>query len=453
MTCLYNITFHFIANDISRETRVQASLMSRAYVCAYEVGALMRRREKLTSAHSLTATATGMAGVLQGFELCALEANGIRHRVATVKGFPPTPRTGTIRLQPHATPLVMLLHGWPESWYSWRNQLIALAAAGYPVCAPDMRGFGGTDAPTGVEDYTVDTLCLDVLGIADSLGYTKIIAIGHDFGSYLAWHLALLHPEQVVAVCGMSVPYLGHSPSQEPLLARLQRHFGTSLPNSPYCATRKEQEDAKFHYILHHNLPHVAEEYDRNCEEALYRLYSFKKPRADDDPPEVTDKHMFPLNCRTVNVDPRRPLDARSAPGFWARLPRPRCLPSFLSPVDFRYFVTQFRERGFAGGLKWYQVMDANWFHTRHLKGKKIQQPSLFIVGADDRSVLTNHGGMESVVRGMKQNCSNLSECIILSETGHWIQQECHREVSAELLKFLEKVFCLEMDPSMTSKL
>jgi hypothetical protein len=101
--------------------------------------------------------------------------------------------------------------------------------------------------------------------------------------------LALLYPKVIVAVCGMSVPYLGYSPRNEPLLSRLQQNFGTCLPELPYCASGNKQENAKFYYILHHNLPQVGEEYDRNCEEALYRLYSFK-PGVDCEPPEVTDK-------------------------------------------------------------------------------------------------------------------------------------------------------------------
>ena len=375
------------------------------------------------------------AATLKDFEFFTVKANDISHRVAVVKGFLPLPRA-----REEGLPLLMLLHGWPESWYSWRHQLVALAAAGYAGCAPDMRGFGGTDAPADVGEYTVDKLCLDVVGIANSLGFENIIVIGHDFGSYLAWHLALLHPEAVVAVCGMSVPYLGHSPKQEPLLSRLQRHYGTCLSKSPYYASRQEQEKSKFHYILHHNLPHVEEEYDRNCEEALYRLYSFKKPAVDDEPAEVSDKHMFPPGYRYIAGDDQEILDARSAPGFWARLPRPTSLPSFLSPNDFQYFVTQYHERGFAGGLKWYQAMDANWFRTQHLRHKKVEQPSLYIVGAEDRAVLNNHGGLENVVRGMRQNCSNLLDCTVLPNAGHWVQQEQPKEVNRALFEFLAKL-------------
>ena len=376
---------------------------------------------------------------MESFELFTLIANGIKHRVATVKGCPPGPlfannmTSGALRRRP----LVMLLHGWPECWYSWRHQLLALAAAGYPVCAPDMRGFGGTDAPELVQDYTVDKLCLDVVGIANALGYHRIIAIGHDFGSYLAWHVALLHPRQVVAVCGMSVPYLGHSPRDEPLLSRLQSHFGTCLTSSPYYASRKEQEHAKWNYILQHNLPGIENEYDRHCEEALYRLYSFK-PGVTCDPAEVTDQHMFPKASRHIDsAEPCGLLDARSAPGFWARLPRPRCVASFLTAGDFEYLVQQYRSSGFAGGLKWYQVMDANWFRTRHLRGKLIEQPSLFIIGAEDRLVLQNHGGVDNVFHGMKRSCSDLTKCILLPDTGHWVQQERPKEVNLALLEFL----------------
>jgi pimeloyl-ACP methyl ester carboxylesterase len=367
---------------------------------------------------------------MEAFELFTVKANGITHRVASVKGCLPARPT---------VPLVMFLHGWPESWYSWRHQLLALASAGYPAVAPDMRGFGGTDAPDHVREYTVDRLCLDVIKISESLGYSRIIVIGHDFGSYLAWHLALLHPKVVVAVCGMSVPYLGHSPRNEPLLSRLQRNFGTCLQESPYCASRSEQENAKFHYILHHNLPHVEEEYDRNCEEVLYRLYSFK-PGDDCEPPEVTDKRMFPLGSRDVKAKSSELLDARSAAGLWERLPRPKCLASFLTPEDYSYIVRQYYESGFAGGLKWYQAMDANWLRTRHLKGKKIEQPSLFLVGAEDRDVLNNHGGLENVVHCMHQNCSRLTNCIVLPNAGHWLQQERYNDVSSALLEFLEEV-------------
>ena len=188
------------------------------------------------------------------------------------------------------------------------------------------------------------------------------------------------------------------------------------MPQPPYNATRQDQETARFHYILHHNLPRCDLEYDRNCNEALYRLYSFKTPRADDDSPEVTDKHMFPSNCRRDDNDSARLLDAQSAPGFWARLPRPQSLPSFLSHDDFEYLVQQYQKSGFAGGLRWYQVMDINWLQTRHLRGKKIEQPSLFLIGAQDYAVIQNHGGMENLVRGMQQNCSNLNKCIILPE-------------------------------------
>jgi pimeloyl-ACP methyl ester carboxylesterase len=384
--------------------------------------------------------------MLNKFELSKIKANGITHRIATVKGIPPTTR----RRNNTTEPLVMLLHGWPEIWYSWRHQLLALASAGYPVCAPDLRGFGETDAPVNVQDYEVSVVCLDVLEIAKHFGFTSIVAIGHDFGSYLAWHLALLHPEQVVAVCGMSVPFLGHSPKDEPLLSKLQRHFGTCLPQEPYNATRKEQETARFHYILHHNLPLCDFEYDRNCNEALYRLYSFKTPRHDDDPPEVTDKHMFPSNYPRNNNDTSRLLDAQSAPGFWARLPRPKTLPSFLSHDDFEYLAQQHRNSGFAGGLRWYQVLDINWFQTRHLKRNKIEQPSLFLIGAQDHAVIQNHGGMENLVRGMQQNCLNLDEYIILPGAGHWIQQECYDQVNAALLKFLS---CLSTAMPLAIKL
>lgn len=373
--------------------------------------------------------------MLDAFELDTVSANGIKHRVALVKKFPPTRAKMSTMM-----PLVMLMHGWPESWYSWRHQLLALAEAGYSV----RRHFPPTMRSTILAFVaTVWALCgLNVSGFTMKRPLAKGKA-----------PLTSLHVKRDPIKMPTQTPMFPYKVRNEPLLSRLQRDFGTCLPQPPYSASRKEQKSARFHYIVHHNLPHVEDEYDRNCEEALYRLYSFKKPAADDEAPEVTDKLMFPPNCRVVDDSSQQLLDARSAPGFWARLPRPKSLPSFQSQQDFQYFVKQYRNRGFAGGLKWYQVMDINWFQTQRLKGKKVEQPSLFIIGADDRAVLRNHGGLDSVIRGMKQNASNLVDCIILPDTGHWIQQERHQQVSSELIKFVTRVSTMQPRAVNNSKL
>jgi pimeloyl-ACP methyl ester carboxylesterase len=202
-----------------------------------------------------------------------IESNGIKMRIAE-KG-----DTG---------PLILLAHGWPESWYSWRHQLIALAEAGYRVVAPDMRGYGETDAPAAVGDYDIIQLVGDMVGILDALGEETAIMVGHDWGSIVAWHCSLMYPKRFTALIAMSVPY-GGRPKQSPL-AYWQNKFGD-----------------KFFYILYHNEPGVAEtEYDSDPRGLLSRLYvSPKSPR---EAPTITDRQ-------------------RSAGGWIGRLGAPKRLP------------------------------------------------------------------------------------------------------------------------------
>ena len=101
-----------------------------------------------------------------------IEANGIKIRIAEMgKG-----------------PLVVLLHGFPESWYSWRHQLPALAKAGYRAVAPDLRGYGKSDKPQAVEDYDIRHLAADAVGVLDALGEKTAVLVGHDWGSIIAWN-------------------------------------------------------------------------------------------------------------------------------------------------------------------------------------------------------------------------------------------------------------------------
>jgi pimeloyl-ACP methyl ester carboxylesterase len=107
-------------------------------------------------------------------------------------------------------PLVVLVHGFPESWAAWRHQIGPIAAAGYRVCAIDCRGYGGSDKPDAVESYDLESMTADIAGVVDAMGEGRPgILIGHDWGAYLVWHTALLHPDRVSAVAALSVPFIG----------------------------------------------------------------------------------------------------------------------------------------------------------------------------------------------------------------------------------------------------
>jgi pimeloyl-ACP methyl ester carboxylesterase len=304
-----------------------------------------------------------------------------------------------------------------------------------------MRGYGQTDVPAAntrtLSGYNVQTLAQDVVSIASALGHDRFVVVGHDFGSWLAWRVAILHPDRVLAVCGMSVPFVGlDSPKYYGPLEQLQRRYGRCLDTS---ASDEEMRNAKFHYMLHHCLNGAAEEYDKNVEEALFRLLCYH-PGVDcfDNTPEVTDKRMFPPQQQRSENKCNVTFDASSAPGWWKRLPRPVKLPPWLSQSDMDFYVSEFKRAGFAGGLKWYRALDINWKQLRHFGDGKIHPPALFIAGNED-GVIQAHGGEEFVRKRMQERCDTLANVVMLEGAGHWIQQERAYDVNICLLKFLDE--------------
>lgn len=296
-----------------------------------------------------------------------------------------------------------------------------------------MRGYGGTSAPASAEEYNVYTLCNDVLSIMHVLGYERCFLVGHDWGAWLAWHMCLIHPDVIAALCALSVPYMLHRPKG--LLTHLKSKYGDSIDG-----TLREKECSKFNYMLHHNLPLAAEEYDKNAREALYRIYGYIKGAIKCDAPEIDTDAMFVLD----DDDEKRfrtatDLTAKNAPGLWARLPRPNALPAWIPEADFEQYVSEFERTGFAGGLNWYQTPDLNWELTRNLNGKQITQPVLFI-GGDLDVVIKTHGGAEYVEKHLRTSCQRLNQCLFLEGCGHWVHQERPEVVTEHLLDFFRSV-------------
>ena len=235
---------------------------------------------------------------------------------------------------------VLFCHGWPESWFCWRAQLAACAAAGFRCIAPDMRGYGGTSAPQEPEEYNIATLCGDALALINHVGHQKAVVVGHDWGADFVWKLAALHPDVVTAVCAMSVPYDGRT---RPLLSNLKKAFGDPfLPNAV--------PPPQFFYMLHHNLPEAAAEYDRDVRASLLMLYNDQPPATaageaaphgwapPEVPPEVTDLYV-----------------GGAAKGMVARLPRPPGPPAWMAEAGLEHHAGELeRHGGFAGGLNWW---------------------------------------------------------------------------------------------------
>jgi len=297
-----------------------------------------------------------------------------------------------------AGPLVLLAHGWPESWYSWRHQLNGLAAAGYRVVAPDMRGYGETDAPPDIEDYNMNQLTGDMVGILDALDEPTATMIGHDWGAPVAQYSALFYPERFTSLVMMSVPYMGRG------------------SRNPLEAMRATAGDNFFYMVYHNEAGGVAEqEYDSDPRGILSRLYL--SPDSPREVPEITD--------------PKR------ATGGWIpRLGAPKGLPDWLAEEDLDYYVDQFTASGFRGGVNYYRNIGRNWELTADRTDFVIKVPSMFLAGEKD--MVIRGAAQEALRTGMSPLFSDLRDVVLLPEIGHWVQQEAPEETNNALLAFLK---------------
>ena len=307
-----------------------------------------------------------------------VNTNGIRmHLVEAGEGFP-----------------VVMCHGFPELWYSWRHQIRALADAGFRAIAPDQRGYGDTDCPAPIEAYTQKQIVADVVGMLDALGIRKCVIVGHDWGGMTAWNAPLMFPERIERVVGVNTPFIPRAPIK------------------PTDAMRSMAAGG-FHYILYFQEPGVAEkELERDVRRTLRGFYQ--------DP---------------ANIDP---AEMRKAPpgvfgaaggGILDRLAdRPHG--KFLSAEDFDVFVKAFEKTGFRGGLNWYRNIDRNWEESASLP-QRVEQPALMITAELDVVL------RPEMAEGMKTWVPNLRKTVLVKGSGHWTQQEKPAEVNRALLDFL----------------
>jgi pimeloyl-ACP methyl ester carboxylesterase len=304
---------------------------------------------------------------------------------------------------PDDGPAVVLCHGFPECWYSWRHQLAALGDAGYHVLAPDQRGYGTTDIPDAVDAYTQLHLVGDIVGLLDACGIDTAVVVGHDWGGPVAWHCALLRPDRFRAVAALSVHFGGITPIATPRVL-------------PTDAMRAALGDA-FLYILYFQEPGVAE---RELDVDLRRTLGAVLYGLSGDIPR--DEYRF--------FDP----NARCLFDLVPDLPGP--LP-WLSDADLDAFVESFSHHGtFRGGINWYRNIDRSQDLLAAFAGKQIEQPALFI-GAEHDSIF---GQTQEQVLATRAAIPNLREPIWVAGSGHWIQQERPDVVNEALLTFLSSL-------------
>jgi pimeloyl-ACP methyl ester carboxylesterase len=312
-------------------------------------------------------------------ELSTLQLDDIRMRVAS-QG---------------SGPLVLFCHGWPESWYSWRHQMAAVAAAGYRAVAPDMRGYGGTDAPPSPEQYTMLHHVGDLVGLLKALGAEQAVLVGHDWGAPTVWNAALLRPDLFRAVVGMSVPFA--PPGKVDLLSALEKMGITNF------------------YMQYFQAPGVAEaELERDVAATIRRIHF---SGSGDAPPGATFGMLS------------------TGAGFLGNTVDPETLPPWMNAEDVAYYAGEFGRTGFRGPLNWYRSLRRSTELLAAWRGAVIHQPSMFIAG--ERDGVLRFPASKAQIERFATTLPGLRGCHILPGAGHWIQRERAEAVNALLLDFL----------------
>ena len=309
-----------------------------------------------------------------------------------------------------AGPLVILCHGFPESWYSWRHQIEALAAAGFHVVAPDMRGYGQTDIPKAIDQFTLLHLVGDIIGLIDAIGVDTAVIAGHDWGAPVAWNAALLRPDRFRGVIGLSVPFRPRIPVRP----------STVMPQTP---------DAIF-YQLYFQQPGSAEkelEHDvrASIRSILLSLAGEAPKRPDGNKVADNGLSMVPRNGglrSLIDQDARQPVP----------------LPNWITDADIDFYTAEFSRTGFRGGLNWYRNIDRNWELLAPFVGARVTVPALYIAG--ERDLVVGFSGVQKILDDLAKTVPQLRSSLILPGCGHWTQQERPQEVNAAMLRFLESL-------------
>jgi pimeloyl-ACP methyl ester carboxylesterase len=287
----------------------------------------------------------------------------------------------------------MLLHGFPELAYSWRNQIGAIAGAGFRVIAPDQRGYGGSDAPADSQTYSVKNLVADAVGILDALDVEQAIFIGHDWGSMPAWYAGVYASERVRALGSLCTPYF--IPGEVDLIEAYNELRGPA------------------HYMATFQEPGVGEALLERDVKATFRAL---------------------LRGRGYTMDEfeAAPPEVREVPaGVFVGDPQ-LFGPELLTDEELAVYVQTYERTGFTGGLNWYRALHKDWEEGLG-HDFVIDKPALMISAADDWFFPRGAtDGMEELLPRVEKH--------VIAGAGHWLQQERPDEVNALLLAWLERL-------------
>ncbi|XP_044306277.1 bifunctional epoxide hydrolase 2 [Varanus komodoensis] len=321
----------------------------------------------------------------------ACEPDSVAHGYVTIK-----PQTKLHFVEMGSGPVVCLCHGFPESWFSWRYQIPALADAGFRVIALEMKGYGDSTAPAAVEEYSQEEICKDLVIFLDKMGISQATFVGHDWGGATVWGMALFYPERVRAVAGLNTPY---------------------RPADPEVDIMKLTESHPvFDYQLYFQEPGVAEaELGKDVRRTLQIMV--RSVRKED--------HM---ENRSINL-----FNVRKRGGLLVGLPENPPPSSLLPPPVLQYYVEQYQKSGFRGPLNWYRNLRENWRWNATARDRKIHVPALMVTAGKD---IVLHPKMSErmeewipqLSRGHIENC------------GHFTQMERPAALNKILIEWLQKV-------------
>ncbi|MBI1211012.1 MAG: alpha/beta fold hydrolase [Alphaproteobacteria bacterium] len=293
-------------------------------------------------------------------------------------------------------PAVVLCHGFPELGYSWRHQMPALASAGFHAIAPDQRGYGLTSRPEKVEDYDIHHLTGDIVGLLDATAIEKAIVVGHDWGGFVAWATAQLHPQRVAGVIGVNTPLRPRAPMDPIALMRMM--WGDDM------------------YIVYFQKPGEADRIlgadVRKAMRFFYRKWTMTIEEFDKRPAE--EKNLALVKA------------LQSDESTWMG-------ENLLTPQELDFYVKMFEQSGFTGGINWYRNFTRNWQTTEGVK-EKIEVPALMVMAENDvvlRPALTE--GMEQLVPDLEKH--------LIKNCGHWTQAEQPDELNRVMTSWLKRRF------------
>ncbi len=315
------------------------------------------------------------------FHHCFAEVNGIRmHYVDEGQG-----------------PLVILLHGFPYLWYMWRRQIVALAAAGFRVVAPDLRGFGQTDRPDAIEAYDISQLAGDIVGLMGAMGETSAAIVGHDVGAPVAQAAAMLRPDLFHSLMMLSTPL--------PPRARIR----------PTVALRAMAKGKMSHHLYFQQIGKPDRELASDTRKTLRSIY-------------------YSVSGSSIGTDRWRLFVEPDEPILNA-FTDPKEFPAWLSARAIDYYVDEYTRTGFTGALNHYRCRDRNWEITSFLDGALIRQPSMFIGGAADPVLEPME--IRQVYDQLEAYLPGLQKKVLLPGVGHGAAEESVAQVNALLLEFL----------------